>query len=51
MVGKATAFVCHGQLWLIKQSVLSVIDIYGNRLCLPWTVLVGRATDLMACYC
>ena len=23
-----------------------VINIYGNRLCLPWTVLVGRATDL-----
>ena len=50
MVGRATDFVFHGQLWLVKQPVLSVIDIYCckiSRFCLPWTVLVCNAADFV----
>ena len=29
MVGISTGFVCHGQYWLVYQSVLSVVDNIG----------------------
>ena len=32
-------FVCHGQLWLVKQNVFF----------LPWTVMVGRKSDFVCC--
>ena len=29
MVGRATGFVCHGQLWLVEQLALPVMGSYG----------------------
>ena len=44
-------FVCHGQLWLVKQNVFSTLGSYGRKkigFCLLWKVIVGRGTDLSA---
>ena len=50
MVGRANGFVCHGQLWLVEQLALSVMDSYGrqnNWFCLSWTVMVGSASEFV----
>ena len=45
-------FVCHGQLWSVKQNVFfSTLDSYGRKkigFCLLWKVIVGRGTVLSA---
>ena len=63
MVGISTGFVCHGQYWLVNQSVLYVVDNIGwyifqfclswtilvgtSRFCLSWTIMVGLSTDFV----
>ena len=52
MVGKATGFVCHGQvmLWLVEQMVLSAMDNNGwrsNQFVLPCTVMVDKSTGFV----
>ena len=44
MIGISTGFVCHGQYWLVYQSVLSAVDNNGwfiFQFCMSWTILVG----------
>ena len=44
MIGISTGFVCHGQYWLVYQSVLSAVDNNGWYIfqsCMSWTILIG----------
>ena len=50
LVGISTGFVCCGQKWLVYQPVLSVVDNIGwyiSRMCLAWTILVGKSTGFV----
>ena len=47
LVGISTGFVCRRQKKLVYQPVLSVVDNIGwyiSRMCLAWTILVGKST-------
>ena len=47
LVGISTGFVCRRQKQLVYQQVLSVVDNirwYISRMCLAWTILVGKST-------
>ena len=47
LVGISTGFVCRRQKKLVNQPVLSVVDNIGwyiSRICLAWTILVGKST-------
>ena len=49
-VGISTGFVFCGQKWLVYQPVLSVVDNirwYISRMCLAWTILVGKSTGFV----
>ena len=49
MVDISTVFVCHGQLLMVKHLIMSVLDSYCwyiTRLCLSWTIMVGKVPGL-----
>ena len=50
MIGISTGFVCHGQYWLVYQSVLSAVDNNGwyiFQFCMSWTILVGLSPSFV----
>ena len=51
LVGISTGFVCRRQKKFVYQPVLSVVDNIGwyiSRMCLAWTILVGKSTVLFS---